>query len=81
MDQNELITQITNEVMKRLQSEISKQGVQLVGKFSGADPASLALDIDHTMLRPEATLARSRNRLGGGGRRLHFGRQRLCQTR
>ena len=62
MDQNELITQITNEVMKRLQAEIGRQGLQPgaaagVGKFTGADPASLAKYIDHTMLKPDATLA------------------------
>lgn len=63
MDQNELISKITSEVMKRLQAEIQKQGTQFGtaveggGKFSGADPASLAKYIDHTMLRPEATLA------------------------
>ena len=60
MDQNELITKITQEVMKRLQAEMSKQGVQLAGaasgKFTGADPASLAKYIDHTMLRPDAPL-------------------------
>ena len=59
MDQNELITKITQEVMKRLQAEMSKQGVQLVGaaggKFTGADPASLAKYIDHTILKPDAT--------------------------
>ena len=62
MDQNELISQITNEVMKRLQAEMQKRGVQLGasaggGKFTGADPASLAKYIDHTMLKPEATMA------------------------
>ena len=63
MDQNELINQITQEVMKRLQAEIGKQSAQLGaaagggGKFTGADPASLAKYIDHTMLKPEATLA------------------------
>lgn len=62
MDQNELITKITQEVMKRLQAEISKQSAQLGGAgggggtFTGADPASLAKYIDHTMLRPEAPL-------------------------
>lgn len=60
MDQNELINQITREVMKRLQAEINKQGAKLGpgggGKFTGADPASLAKYIDHTMLRPEAPL-------------------------
>jgi len=62
MDQNELITKITNEVMKRLQAELEKRSIQpgttgVGGKFSGADPASLAKYIDHTLLKPESTLA------------------------
>lgn len=62
MDHNELINQITSEVMKRLQVEMQKRGGQLGsvgggGQFSGADPASLAKYIDHTMLKPEAPLA------------------------
>jgi deoxyribose-phosphate aldolase len=61
MDQNELISKITSEVMKRLQAELEKRSIQPGttgggGKFSGADPASLAKYIDHTLLRPEATL-------------------------
>ena len=61
MDQNELITKITNEVMKRLQAELEKRSIQPGttgggGKFSGADPASLAQYIDHTLLKPESTL-------------------------
>lgn len=48
--------------MKRLQAEMSRQSAQFGvaggggGKFTGADPASLAKYIDHTMLRPEAPL-------------------------
>jgi len=60
MDQSELITKITQEVMKRLQAEMAKQIAQPVGgggKFTGADPASLAQYIDHTILKPESTLA------------------------
>jgi deoxyribose-phosphate aldolase len=63
MDQNDLINQITSEVMKRLQAEMQKRGGQPGlaagggGKFSGADPASLAKYIDHTMLKPEAPLS------------------------
>jgi deoxyribose-phosphate aldolase len=61
MDQNELINQITREVMKRLQAEMQKHGGQPGaaaggGKFTGADPASLAKYIDHTMLKPDAPL-------------------------
>ncbi len=57
MEQTELITTITQEVMKRLNAELQKQAGRPAGKFSGADPASLAKYIDHTMLKPEATLA------------------------
>jgi deoxyribose-phosphate aldolase len=62
MDQNELINQITSEVMKRLQAELQKRGglsgsTAGGGKFTGADPASLAKYIDHTMLKPEAPLS------------------------
>jgi deoxyribose-phosphate aldolase len=61
MDHNELISTITSEVMKRLQAELEKRSIQPGttgggGKFTGADPASLAKYIDHTLLRPEATL-------------------------
>src|SRR4030042_5430624 len=62
MDQNELINKITNEVLKRLQTEMAKQSAQSApqgggGPFSGADPASLAKYIDHTILKPDSTLA------------------------
>jgi deoxyribose-phosphate aldolase len=60
MDQSELISKITSEVMKRLQAEIEKQrtiGAGPTGKFSGINPAELAQYIDHTILKPESTLA------------------------
>jgi deoxyribose-phosphate aldolase len=59
MDQSELISKITSEVMKRLQAEIEKQRSSAgpAGKFSGINPAELAQYVDHTMLKPESTLA------------------------
>jgi deoxyribose-phosphate aldolase len=59
MDQSELISKITSEVMKRLQAEIEKQRSSTgpTGKFSGINPAELAQYIDHTLLKPESTLA------------------------
>jgi len=59
MDQSELISKITSEVLKRLQAEMAKQGGPAGGggKFGGANPAELAQYIDHTLLKPEFTLA------------------------
>lgn len=61
MDQNELISKITSEVMKRLQAELEKRGAAgpkaAAGQFTGAEPASLAQYIDHTILKPESTLS------------------------
>ena len=59
MDQSELISKITSEVMRRLQAEIEKQRSSAgpTGKFSGVNPAELAQYIDHTLLKPESTLA------------------------
>src|SRR5512136_1554307 len=60
MDQSELITTITNEVLKRLQAELAKREAQPAaagGKFSGVNPAELAQYIDHTILKPESTLS------------------------
>lgn len=62
MDQSELINTITGEVLKRLQAEIAKRGAAAGpaaggGKFSGVNPAELAQYIDHTILKPESTLA------------------------
>lgn len=60
MDQNELIDRITTEVMKRLTTELNRQG--MTGATSGAGTNSvskitaskMAKYIDHTLLKPEA---------------------------
>ncbi len=53
MDENELINKITEEVMKRLKTEISQR---VTGQSAEPDlaPADLAKYIDHTMLQPDA---------------------------
>jgi deoxyribose-phosphate aldolase len=60
MDQNELIDKITKEVMKRLSTEISHQGMMGKASGTGTNSASkltasdMAKYIDHTLLKPEA---------------------------
>jgi deoxyribose-phosphate aldolase len=57
MDQQELIDKIANEVMKRLTTELGKQGAAPAADGGGTtdpSPAQLAKYIDHTMLMPDA---------------------------
>lgn len=54
MDQNELIKLITDEVMKRLNTQVSQQQTATAGGEDLSNPASLAKYIDHTMLQPYA---------------------------
>jgi deoxyribose-phosphate aldolase len=53
MDQQQLIEQITAEVVKRLKSEVLSQAGQEMGD-EAIPPAELAKYIDHTMLQPYA---------------------------
>ena len=61
MDQNELIEKITKEVMKRLQTELSRQGMgaamQPAGGSVQLSASELAKYIDHTLLKPDALRA------------------------
>lgn len=57
MDQTELIEKITKEVMKRLQTELSRQGIGAAMSSAGdvqLSASELAKYIDHTLLKPDA---------------------------